>query len=68
MAGRRLATALADVQAMVAALTGYYARLVDEPREVYRIGLSSVPFLLAVGDLLIGLAAALARGGRACRP
>jgi alkylation response protein AidB-like acyl-CoA dehydrogenase len=50
----RLATALADVQAMVGALAGYYARSHDEPTELYRIGLSSVPFLLAVGDLLTG--------------
>ena len=49
-----LATALADVQAMVATLTGYYVRSAGEPRELYRIGLESVPFLLAVGDLLIG--------------
>jgi alkylation response protein AidB-like acyl-CoA dehydrogenase len=54
-AGRaRLAVALADVQAMVAALAGYYTRSRAEPTEVYRIGLSSVPFLLAAGDLLIG--------------
>jgi alkylation response protein AidB-like acyl-CoA dehydrogenase len=50
----RLATALADVQAMVGALAGYYAQSRDEPTEIYRIGLSSVPFLLAVGDLLTG--------------
>jgi hypothetical protein len=50
----RLATALADVRAMIAALTGYFAKAGSEPREVYRVGLSSVPFLLAVGDLLIG--------------
>ena len=54
-AGRaRLATALSDVQAMVAALADYYTRSRTEPTEIYRIGLSSVPFLLAVGDLLIG--------------
>ncbi len=49
-----LAGALADVRAMVATLTGYYAKAGDEPREVYRVGLQSVPFLLAFGDLLIG--------------
>jgi len=56
LAGARviLARALADVQAMVATLTGYFAKSGSEPREVYRIGLSSVPFLLAFGDLLIG--------------
>ncbi|BDX34843.1 acyl-CoA dehydrogenase FadE5 [Mycobacterium antarcticum] len=49
-----LATALADVRAMVATLTGYYVAASNEPSEVYRVGLQSVPFLLAVGDLLIG--------------
>ena len=49
-----LAAALADVRAMVASLTGYLAASSEEPREVYRVGLQSVPFLLAVGDLLIG--------------
>ncbi|MCV7220617.1 acyl-CoA dehydrogenase [Mycolicibacterium elephantis] len=53
--GRRLlATALADVQAMVASLTAYFARSSEEPREAYRVGLGSVPFLLALGDLLVG--------------
>ena len=50
----RLAVALADAQAMVDALAGYYIRSRAEPTEIYRIGLSSVPFLLAAGDLLIG--------------
>jgi alkylation response protein AidB-like acyl-CoA dehydrogenase len=49
-----LATAVADVRAMVAALTGYFVEASSDPREVYRVGLQSVPFLLAVGDLLIG--------------
>ena len=26
----------------------------QEPRELYRVGLASVPFLMAIGDLLIG--------------
>jgi alkylation response protein AidB-like acyl-CoA dehydrogenase len=49
-----LATALADVTAMVATLTGYFTAAQTEPRQIYRVGLSSVPFLLALGDLLIG--------------
>ncbi|KAA0102523.1 acyl-CoA dehydrogenase [Mycolicibacterium sp. P1-18] len=49
-----LATAVADVQAMVATLTGYYVAASNDAREVYRVGLQSVPFLLSVGDLLIG--------------
>jgi alkylation response protein AidB-like acyl-CoA dehydrogenase len=53
-ARHNLAVALADVQAMIAALTGYFAAARAEPREVYRVGLGAVPLLLAVGDLLIG--------------
>jgi hypothetical protein len=49
-----LATAVADVHAMVATLTGYFVEASSDPREVYRVGLQSVPFLLAVGDLMIG--------------
>ena len=49
-----LATALADVTAMVASLTGYVTAAQTEPREIYRVGLGSVPFLLSLGDLLIG--------------
>jgi alkylation response protein AidB-like acyl-CoA dehydrogenase len=49
-----LATALADLQAMVAAMTGYLMSAQENARELYRVGLESVPFLLAVGDLLIG--------------
>jgi alkylation response protein AidB-like acyl-CoA dehydrogenase len=50
----RLTTALADVGAMVAAMTGYLLGSQQDARELYRLGLESVPFLLAVGDLLIG--------------
>jgi alkylation response protein AidB-like acyl-CoA dehydrogenase len=49
-----LATALADLQVMVGAMTGYLIGAQENPRELYRVGLESVPFLLAVGDLLIG--------------
>jgi alkylation response protein AidB-like acyl-CoA dehydrogenase len=49
-----LATALADVQAMAAIMTGYLLGAQENPRELYRVGLGSVAFLLAVGDLLIG--------------
>jgi len=50
----RLRTALTDVQAMTATLTGYLMAAQDDRKELYRIGLSSVRYLLAVGDLLIG--------------
>ncbi len=49
-----LATALADAQAMAATLTGYLMSAQENASELYRIGLGSVAFLLAVGDLLIG--------------
>jgi alkylation response protein AidB-like acyl-CoA dehydrogenase len=49
-----LATALADLQAMTAAMTGYLVSSQRNARELYRVGLESVRFLLAVGDLLIG--------------
>jgi alkylation response protein AidB-like acyl-CoA dehydrogenase len=54
-AGRAsLASAVADAQGMVAALIGYLVASQQDPRELYRVGLASVPFLLAIGDLLIG--------------
>ena len=49
-----LRTALGDVQAMTAALTGYLMAAAEQPTEIYKVGLASVRFLLAVGDLLIG--------------
>jgi alkylation response protein AidB-like acyl-CoA dehydrogenase len=49
-----LATALADLQAMAAAMTGYLLSSQENARELYRLGLESVRFLLAVSDLLIG--------------
>ena len=39
---------------MVTAMTGYLVRAQRDAREVYRLGLESVSFLLAVGDLFIG--------------
>jgi alkylation response protein AidB-like acyl-CoA dehydrogenase len=49
-----LATAVTDLQAMVASLTGYLMAAQNDARELYRVGLASVSFLLSVGDLLIG--------------
>ncbi|MGK2865151.1 MAG: acyl-CoA dehydrogenase [Mycobacterium sp.] len=49
-----LAAAVADAQGMLAALIGYLVGSQQEPRELYRVGLGSVPFLMAIGDLLIG--------------
>jgi alkylation response protein AidB-like acyl-CoA dehydrogenase len=49
-----LQTALEDVTAMTAALTGYLMAAAEHPTDVYKVGLGSVRYLLAVGDLLIG--------------
>ena len=49
-----LRTALEDVQAITAILTGYLMGSAETPTELYKIGLGSVRYLLAVGDLLIG--------------
>jgi alkylation response protein AidB-like acyl-CoA dehydrogenase len=49
-----LATALADLQSVVTTMTGYLIGSQENARELYRLGLEAVPFLLAVGDLLIG--------------
>ena len=39
---------------MVASMTKCLVDSQENPRELYRLGLESVPFLLAVGDLLLG--------------
>jgi hypothetical protein len=49
-----LRTALDDVKAMTATLTAYLMAAAERPTEIYKVGLASVRFLLAVGDLLIG--------------
>jgi alkylation response protein AidB-like acyl-CoA dehydrogenase len=49
-----LRTALEDVQAMTATLTGNLMGSAETPSELYKVGLGSVRYLLAVGDLLIG--------------
>jgi alkylation response protein AidB-like acyl-CoA dehydrogenase len=49
-----LATALADVRAMFAALTGFLVASVEDPANSYKIGQHSVRVLMAVGDLLVG--------------
>jgi alkylation response protein AidB-like acyl-CoA dehydrogenase len=49
-----LATAVDDLQGWVATMTGYLVDSQQSVTELYRVGLESVPFLMAVGDLLIG--------------
>jgi alkylation response protein AidB-like acyl-CoA dehydrogenase len=51
---RLLAAAVGDLQAMVAALTRYLVDSSQNARELYRVGLEAVPFLFAVGDVVIG--------------
>jgi len=50
----RLATALADVQGMLGALTGGLIASAQDPTNVYLVGQHSVRFLMAVGDLVVG--------------
>lgn len=50
----RVREALDDVQAMLAELTGHLMASAENPQRIHRIGLVSVQFLLAIGDLIIG--------------
>ena len=47
-------TALDDVTVMTGALTGYLMSAGQQSTEIYKVGLGSVRYLLAVGDLIIG--------------
>ena len=49
-----LAEAIAQIEAMLTAMTGFAIGSLDRPEEVYKVGLNSVRLLLAFGDLLIG--------------
>ncbi|WP_299556585.1 acyl-CoA dehydrogenase [uncultured Mycolicibacterium sp.] len=49
-----LQTALTDVQAMTATLTNYLMSAQEDPKNIYKVGLGSVRFLMAAGDLIIG--------------
>jgi alkylation response protein AidB-like acyl-CoA dehydrogenase len=51
---KSLADALADLQGTLATMTGYLMASQENPRQLYKLGLQSVPFLLAVGDVVIG--------------
>ncbi|MBO0856630.1 MAG: acyl-CoA dehydrogenase C-terminal domain-containing protein, partial [Nocardia sp.] len=51
---RLLGAAVADVQAMAGALTNYLLASQSDPEELYKVGLGSVRFLHAAGDLIIG--------------
>ncbi len=49
-----LSAAVADVEAMTAAMTGYAAASVERPAEIYRAGLNTTRLLMALADLVIG--------------
>jgi len=49
-----LGKALAETQTMLATLTGWLGEAQTDPRALYKIGLASRRFLLAVGDLIVG--------------
>ncbi len=49
-----LAEAVAHVEAMAGAMTGFLIASQEEPAEIYKTGLNTVRFLLALGDLTIG--------------
>src|SRR5690242_4555092 len=48
--------ALEHVQAMTASMTGYLMTATEQPTEIYKVGLASGRYLLAIGDLKIGRA------------
>jgi hypothetical protein len=48
-----LADAVASVQGMLTALSGYAFGSLEQPAEVYKVGQHSVRFLMAFGDLVI---------------
>jgi hypothetical protein len=49
-----VAEGLANVQAALNAMSGFALASLERPEEVYKVGLTSVRLLLAVGDLVIG--------------
>ena len=49
-----LVTAVADAKAMAGAITEYLLGAQQDARQLYRVGLESVRFLLAIGDVIIG--------------
>jgi alkylation response protein AidB-like acyl-CoA dehydrogenase len=49
-----LAVAVADLEAMAGAMTGFLMASPEQPAEIYKVGLSTVRFLMALGDVTIG--------------
>ncbi|WP_369138648.1 acyl-CoA dehydrogenase [Modestobacter versicolor] len=51
---RRLSAALADLQGMLAALSGFHAEAVQDRTALYKVGLNTTRLLMATGDLVTG--------------
>jgi hypothetical protein len=49
-----LATALGDLQAMLAAMIGFLTSAQQDPRNIYKVGQQTVCLLMSTGDVLIG--------------
>jgi alkylation response protein AidB-like acyl-CoA dehydrogenase len=49
-----LAKGADDVEAVVAAMSGFLAGSLEQPTEIYRAGLNTTRLLLALGDLIVG--------------
>src|SRR3954468_15373197 len=49
-----LATALEDVQGVVASLVGFMTESAEDVRHVYKVGLNTTRLLMSLGDLVIG--------------
>jgi alkylation response protein AidB-like acyl-CoA dehydrogenase len=49
-----LATALADVQAMVGVMVGYLMSAQDDVSQVYKVGQNTTRLLMSLGDLVVG--------------
>jgi len=49
-----LAEAVTHIEAMAGAMTGFLIASQEQPGEIYKTGLNTVRFLLALGDLVIG--------------
>ena len=49
-----LGTALEDVQAITASMVGYLTSSQEDVKNIYKVGLNTTRYLLALGDLVVG--------------
>jgi alkylation response protein AidB-like acyl-CoA dehydrogenase len=49
-----LTGALEDVQGILDSMVGWALGSMEQPKEIYKVGLNSTRFLLALGDLIVG--------------